>query len=263
MSDDFHLQALPAEARVLDEAAAWLTHLHSGAATDADRQAHQDWCHRHPSHAEAWHKAQRLLQSLQGLPAGLGKTAFTRRPSASRRMALGKLAALMVVAPGTAWMAWKTLPFLEWSADLRTATGEQRTVTLADGSQLMLNTGTSVDVRFSEGQRLLLLRAGEVLVQTASDSAPVARPFLVQTPHGSVRALGTRFTVREHAHATQVGVIEHAVEITTGSGSRRRLEAGEQARYDASRIDSATPLEGAADWTRPRAASRCRCGWRH
>jgi len=60
----------------------------------------------------------------------------------------------------------------------QTATGERSTYTLADGSSLMLNTGSSVDIVFDDKQRLLRLRAGEVLVQTAKDSAANPRPSL-------------------------------------------------------------------------------------
>src|SRR5690606_11580505 len=81
-----------------------------------------------------------------------------------------------------------------WTADYRTATGEQRRSVLADGTQLQLNTASAVDVAYDANSRRLVLREGEILITTAPD--PAGRPFFVQTPQGIVQALGTRFSVR-------------------------------------------------------------------
>ena len=85
-----------------------------------------------------------------------------------------------------------------WLADYRTGTGERRTVTLADGSELTLNTRTSVDVSMDPTRRLLVLREGEILVQTAHSlagpgaGAKDGRPFMVHTPQGPHPGAGQR-----------------------------------------------------------------------
>ena len=56
---------------------------------------------------------------------------------------------------------------------------------------------SAIDVRFDASERLLVLRAGEILVTTAHDPDPARRPLRVQGRHGTVQALGTRFTLRQ------------------------------------------------------------------
>jgi transmembrane sensor len=136
-------------------------------------------------------------------------------------------------------------------ADQRTGTGERRRLRLDDGTQLQLNTATAVDVRYSENLREVRLLQGELQIETARDL--LARPFVVHTAEGSIRALGTRFVVRREADQTQVSVQEHAVEVRCASvpGSAVRVEAGQQVRL---RQDTIEPLQRAnpqADaWTR-------------
>ncbi len=83
----------------------------------------------------------------------------------SRRAALKTLIALVVAGPA-AWAAWRVDP-LDWTADYRSAPGERREVALADGSTLLLNTASAVDVMFGSTVRLLRLRAGEIAVHAA------------------------------------------------------------------------------------------------
>jgi transmembrane sensor len=140
-----------------------------------------------------------------------------------------------------------------WLADYRTGTGERRSVTLADGSELTLNTRTSVDVSMDATRRLLALREGEILVQTAhsatgqSGSARDGRPFMVHTPQGRILALGTRFTVRSEGDETVVSVLEHAVEIQAlqDPGRPLRLQAGQQARFGRNGVQPASAADPA------------------
>ncbi len=84
---------------------------------------------------------------------------------------------------------------------------------LADGSVLCLNTGSAVNVRFDASRRLIELLAGEILV-TSGHGAGSAAPLVVVTREGVVRALGTRFAVRQHDGSSMVDVFESAVDIS-------------------------------------------------
>ena len=88
----------------------------------------------------------------------------------------------------------------------------------------------------------MLLRGGEIQIETAADP----RPFEVRTRDGTLRALGTRFTVRQQDDHARLAVQEGAVRITTGQ-DQRVLPAGEQADFSARGIDSAplSPASGA------------------
>jgi transmembrane sensor len=243
----------PLAARVLDEAAEWLMRLHDSAATDADRRACERWRQGHPDHARAWARAELLMNKFGGLPSALAMPSLARPANAlGRRAAVGRLAALLAAVPA-GWLGWQLAGERGWTAEHRTATGERRELRLADGTRLVLNTASAVDVRFDAAQRLVVLHAGEILVATAPDTAAVHRPFRVATGSGTMEALGTRFSVRKEdgathiaTHiATHVAVFEGAVRIAPRGAASRVLSAGQQARFRADAIDAFTPADEA------------------
>ncbi|MBK1615826.1 hypothetical protein CKO44_20440 [Rubrivivax gelatinosus] len=243
------------DARVLDEAADWLVRLHGVGASDADRAACERWRRQSPQHARAWARAEQLQALLGGLPPALAMPALDRKAPAARRAALAKLALLLGTAPAV-WAGWRWNDGphgLNLGADLRTAAGERHEQRLTDGSRLTLNTGSAVDLRFDDEQRLLRLRAGEILVQSQPDPSPRARPLRVHTEHGRLQALGTRFAVRRFDEHTQVAVFDGAVRITPASAPDspgRVLQAGEQTGFSAAAVAPPTPVDEAfAAWT--------------
>src|SRR5690606_33586604 len=135
------------------------------------------------------------------------------RVSRGRRAAVAKLAILLAALPA-GWLGWRAVKEKGWAADYRTALGERRDIRLADGTRVTLNTRTAIDVRFDSRQRTIILREGEILVQTAPDTAYPRRPFKVQSIEGGMEALGTRFSVREDGGRTHLAVLEGAVRIT-------------------------------------------------
>lgn len=251
--------ALPAP--VVDAAVEWLVHLWSGTATAESRANWQRWRAAHPQHEQAWQHIEATNARLRGrstaglVTAATAVTTLAGPASPRRRHALrgfGGLAAGGVAA----WLGYEQLPWRNWGADLRTARGEQRSATLPDGTHIVLNTGSALDVRYTDGLRRLHLRQGEVLITTAHDNAATPpRPFVVDTPAGRIRALGTRFTVRHDGNAgeipgdaTEVAVYEGAVELSPlhNPGATLRIGAGQSARLapgaaTAASVSSADP----------------------
>jgi transmembrane sensor len=132
-------------------------------------------------------------------------------------------------------------------ADISTATGERRGYTLSDGTQLWLNTGSAVDVRYSAHERRVWVRYGEVHVLTGNDS--MLRPLVLRTAGAEFRPLGTRFTVRidDAHHRTLLSVSSGRVEASlTGTSSKTVIEAGRQVFVDTSGIFHNAPLDSTA-----------------
>jgi transmembrane sensor len=234
---------------ILDEAADWLVLLRSGEATDRDRVRLTQWRGRSPAHEAAWQRAEGVLEIFQRVPPKLGRDTLSRLPSPGRR----ELLALLVSAVPAAWVVSQTTPWQEWTADLRTRTGEQKTIALADGTRLVLNTATAVDVVFTATERRLVLVAGEVFIATAKDPSPASRPFIVRTGQGSLRPLGTRFNVRSlDDDSTRVAVFEGAVEVRTTKSSHAAIaRAGEQMVFNATTLLVAEPADVSAElWER-------------
>ena len=237
---------------ILDEAADWMVLLNDAQVSDADRRAWMDWRARSPAHEAAWQRAERLLARMRVLPPPLAMPALDRPAQPRRRAALAKLAALALAAPA-GWAAWQVARDTGWASEYRTATGERREAVLADGSRVILNTASAIDVIDGATERGIRLRAGEILIETAPDHAR-QRPFRVYTRQGRVEALGTRFNVNQRTDATEVAVLEGAVRLEPALGVSADaivLPAGQQARFTSSGLSDPQPLApGATSWTR-------------
>lgn len=225
------------------QALKWQVTLWSGEVTPAEWSAFNTWLQAKKEHQLAWDWLQRMNQPLEQIPNQLASTVLretavshTRRKLLLSLGVMGSLTALGYGAQHTT--AWQTA-----MADISTKTGERRTITLPDGTQLTLNTDTAIDVNYGDVYRTIRLFHGEVMISTATD--PLARPFHVATQAGVIRPIGTRFSVRaldDTAQQTQVNVYEGAVEIHAKTGLFTQLNAGEKQTFSAGKIHAHQPL---------------------
>lgn len=244
---------------VVRMAAQWMACLHAGEATAAQRDAFARWRGADPLHELAWQRAERLQATLGTLPPAMGLQVLDRpQRQGARRTTLRSMVVLAAAMP-TGYLAWRStrsdLP--GWAAAYSTATGERRSTVLPDGTHLHLNTATAIDLDFqagADGLRRVLLRRGEVQIETAHDTQQ--RPFVVDTRHGRIRALGTRFVVRQtDAEAGTLVAVQHsAVEVQPGAAGLSvpiRVQAGQQVRFDASGVQPPAAADPQiATWTR-------------
>ena len=216
--------------KALEAAATWYVHLNDGTADEARTRAWQAWLKVCPQHAAAWARVEKFQHQWATIPQKAALCSLDAA-KAQRRDVLKILGMLLAVGSGT-WLAAGQVPYRSMLAGDRTGIRERRSLHLDDGSQLQLNADTALDIHFDSKQRLIRLHRGEILVQTARDSA--LRPFIVLTGDGSVRALGTRFSVRQLPEQTRVGVLQSAVEIRPYGHMDQplRLEAGQQVTFD-------------------------------
>lgn len=242
----------------LEAAARWYVDLRCDSPDEALHEAHRRWLEHDPRHQQAWERLGRLQGKLGQInPAVARPTLASAR--AKRREVL-KVLSLLLACGAAGTLAWNTTPLPTLMADQRTGTGERRRMRLDDGSHLHLNTATAVDIRYSDQLREVHLLSGEIFIETARDT--LARPFVVHTREGSMRALGTRFLVRREGGQTQLSVQEHAVQVRPAgrAATAVRVEAGQQLRFDEAHLGdvlAATPHADAwrrdmlvvSDWT--------------
>jgi len=216
-----------------DQAIAWVVRLQSGLATQQDVTLAKQWQNRSPSHRKAFAEAEQLWLEM-GESLNLTQTQFNPhkplKPSRIRTYQWrGGLAAALVMFALIAPFSHFTD---RWFSDYATVVGEQKTVTLADGSRVLLNTDTAISVAYTTTGRKITLQHGQAVFTVAADRN---RPFEVATDTAVVKALGTVFEVREEPEDTRILVIEHAVNVkglhepTYQAASR--ISAGQQARY--------------------------------
>jgi transmembrane sensor len=231
--------------QALRAAAQWLAQ-RAGAPNDAAvLHAWQQWHRQSPTHRWAWQRVENLQAQLGNLPSTAYQV-LDQAPATAAHLGRRSLLKGLVLAAGVGglgWSGYRQAPL--WLADQRTAVGERRTLQLADGTRLTLNTSTAVDIDFSSRLRLITLRSGEIQVQTGKDP----RPFIVRSAQGEMQALGTRFDVRQLDGNTALSVAEHAVEIRLRDGRAQRINAGQAMTFGA---DQFGPLQAAApggdDW---------------
>ena len=245
------INAKPVSARVLDAAIAWQLSLDAGDGGLVAREAFSQWLASDEEHARAWRQLG-LLDQRVSVASGPARAALLQSREGIRRRVrkLGSGLASIALVCGLALLAGERyVPIHYLLADQRTATGEQRTLTLADGTRINLNTHSAIDVRFDEQRRLIVLQEGEILVETGHNDA---RPFYVQTRDGSLRALGTRFIVKREADATRLSVLQSAVGAQPEALAQEQIfKAGEQVLMHSKGLGPLLAVTPGTDaWTR-------------
>lgn len=243
--------------RLVDEAAQWLARMHAGNFTEADAQRCEQWRNQSADHQRVWRSAEQLSRKFGAVPPVVGMPVLDRRRAAANRRALLRTFVVLLGAPPAAWVGYRAVPWQTLGAGYRTATGERRDITLADGSRISLNTATAIDVVFDANQRTVRQRAGEILVDTAPDPGLDSRPFVVETAEARLRALGTRFVVRREAGDGDarglLEVLAGAVEVRPERSAAAPVivPAGQRVSFTADGVGAPSPVgPGAGSWAR-------------
>lgn len=239
---------------IAEEAAAWFTLMREGEPTAAQNSEFAHWLAKSPVHvteylgvAQAWKAVlgadglERLSRHelLAGLRAATPDNVTTLHRSLSPSIARTGSSAVTrkrlhsAVAAAAALLVLTTIWFVlnPDRNEYRTARGEQRSVVLADGSVVQLNTLTKMVVHFDAGFRRIELPEGEAFFRVARDAS---RPFEVETPFARVRAVGTEFNVYNQKESTRVDVVEGRVQIASFKSPAESLALGPREAADVS-----------------------------
>lgn len=243
---------------VLDQASAWVVRLGGDEVSDADYEALETWLAQSSDHRLAFDEAESLWAALDqdraALDAALGRAALRSpdvppvrgKPAVSRRWiwgAGGAVAAALIAAV-------VILPGLPRTQIWTTAPGEQRTVTLSDGSTIVMNGGSTLSVRMSGDERFVEMAQAEAALDIAHDAD---RPFRITVGESRVEVLGTAFDIRRDADSTRVNVTRGVVRVSDldNASHQVRLTMGQSV----TRPDASGALDVTAGQTEP-------AGWR-
>jgi len=187
------------------EAAAWIAKLHGPERSPELEADFQSWLKAHADHARAFENLTEIWDSLGsveigGLPRLAASDAFVNKPRWPRLAAA--LVACLVVGVGAAWLLR--------GETYSTGIGEQRVVSLEDGSRVSLNSQTRMQVRYRQGERRVRLERGEAFFEVAKIAA---RPFVVVAGARAVTALGTAFVVRYEPDRFAVTLLEGKITV--------------------------------------------------
>jgi transmembrane sensor len=199
----------PSDIARLRDAGEWVQRLHESNTPALDDEWMQ-WCGADPLNLPAFEKIQRIWDAFP--EAGDGSIHLpqpaNRLEHRNRLIALAASALLLVGVAG-----WLALRHPEVQA-LATAVGEQRRITLADGSHLDLAPDSRVSTRFTAARREVQLERGQAFFAVAHNAA---RPFIVHVDGLTVTAVGTAFDVRIGPSRTVVTVSEGKVNVAPGA----------------------------------------------
>ena len=218
-----------------EQAALWAARLDGSTLTAADRATLDAWLGESPAHRPLLARYCQFSADLeQQLPALVAAGAVELPPdSGFRRMRPWLRWSAGALAAATAAVVlgfWLNRPQAQ-SENLATPLAMRQTLTLADGTRLELNAQTSLRIEIDRRTRRVRLASGEAFFAVHKDAS---RPFIVETPAGSVQATGTQFDVRaETASLLEVTVVEGSVQARPGdaagrSGAPVALAAGDQ-----------------------------------
>jgi transmembrane sensor len=191
------------------EAAAWVARLHGSGRNSSLQAALNTWLASNPLHARAFEVATEAWE-LGGAVVGAALPRIDPKRRQRPRMGLlrpllaGGVIALIGIAP----------IFYFRDTAITTTTGEQRSVTLEDGTRIALNTDTRLVVHYTEQQRRVRLEMGEAFFDVAKNPH---RPFVVVAGKQSVIALGTAFMVRRNDDELDVTLLEGKVSVTNAA----------------------------------------------
>ena len=226
MTDKGKILAFPDTAAIEAEAAAWVARFDAADVSAKDQAAFQEWLNRSTLHREAvadygslWSEFDALRQLTETPATGRETIARDEHPALLRQAApwLAACAAAVTLAVGGAvFLQPRPQPpvvaKIARSAPAplfyETAIGGQKRITLADGSSVILNTNSRMDVAFSGSRRDIHLVRGEAYFEVVHDKT---RPFTVYANNYVVRDIGTAFDV----HLSKAGLVE--VRVTKGS----------------------------------------------
>jgi len=208
--------------QIVDEAIAWTIKLQYNTPTETTLAHFNDWLERHPSHREAWQRVSTFKVEHSKVPVKLARATLNsvHQQLQQQRRRMLKALGFAALSMGSGWLASDHTPWQRMVADVSTTVGEQRTLTLSDGTTLTLNTDSAVSTHLTGSTRRIKLQRGEIRIDTGEDvNQPGKRPFFVDTPFGPIQAIGTRFTVRLYNHGAKVAVQEGAVRLFPAHGA--------------------------------------------
>jgi transmembrane sensor len=235
------------EAPILEQASHWWELLHSEGASSTDHREFGDWVARSPERVAAYLHTARLVKALKSPRLAWPNTpaeeliceakasretilAFSTSrvtapvDQAKRRSHRGfswAMAAMLLVGIGL------SLFVLQRPREFKTELGEQRSVLLADGSRVTLNTASTIEVDLHKAHRRVRLIRGEALFEVVHDAV---RPFEVRAGNALLTDVGTQFNVDMRSNETTVTVIGGEVAVDSaspGGAAGGRAELGE------------------------------------
>jgi len=245
----------------LEQAASWHVHLLSDDANEADWLAFERWLSADVDHREAYRQIEETWVEVGDLVHLIPE---------SEHGSIARLPRLDVVAPPidpivsiadytsrrpilisrrwTAIAAGIALFAIVFSVSVfgpssavtyKTAKGETRALSLADGSTIHLNSDSMIRVTLGRNRREVVMDDAEVSFDVAKDPG---RPFIIVAGDRRIRVVGTEFNVLRHESRLTVTLRRGSLDVLpmrVGTVEPVRLSPGQELTHNEGQTGSA------------------------
>ncbi len=170
------------------------------------------------------------------------KNTSKTKPIVSRRLIMGILGAAAAALLLFSYFNWMT----PGSTTYESAIAEQKSITLPDGSSVLLNANSEIVVpanNFKNNREVRL--NGEAFF-----SVEEGNTFSVLTDNGIVTVLGTTFSVYSRDQQASISCKSGSVSVQNNAGKSVTLKAGDRVHIINNRLGKLTKVnpDGIADW---------------
>lgn len=240
-----------------EQAATWAARLEGGVLESSERVALDAWLAEAPAHRAALsHYCQFSADLEEQLPvlvaAGAVKMPAPKKPRGKLLHFPRVMAVALAAAAAVAVAVWVTRPAAAVE-NFANAPMQRSAHTLADGTRVELNANTSLRFENTAHERRVRLAGGEAIFMVTKDPS---RPFIIETPAGSVKVTGTTFNVRTEAadSSLEVTVVEGSVEVRPREATEApfKLKANDRLSAKARHVEvhpiSASELDDTLAW---------------
>ncbi|WP_444923361.1 FecR family protein [Microbulbifer sp. DLAB2-AF] len=259
----------------LDQACAWVARLRSGSMNNSERREFTIWLTASKVHRQAFDQIVKLWGDLgalahmpidqlfpESVPSSHSKNGKAQKQKGIQPVRWGLPQWLIGGGLATCGVFLTIWIGLQWLGNGKTdqqiyitQLGEIRTISLPDGSEVMLNSNSEFSVSYSRKERQTQLLRGEAFFDVARQTA---RPFTVAAGSASIRVLGTEFNVELNPKNTRVSVTEGKVSVSETEKTpgltpdsvtlikNQKVSVSDQGLTQVQR----TSPEEATDWTR-------------
>jgi transmembrane sensor len=234
MSSARPFRSNPAPLQTRAQAAAWLAALRGPQRTPEMVGAFRQWLAESAQHRQIWEEMNEGWDLAGALQVDMRRIAAAAESESTHRRKVYARAAAVAVAALLAVGAFYALP---GRGHVETTVGEQRMLTLADGTRVSLNTQTRLRIRYDRVLRHIELQQGEARFDVARDPA---RVFIVTAAGRSIRALGTSFLVRHDERIDFAVTLLDGKVMVTGENGRAGETAGKSSDTRAVRADASS-----------------------
>lgn len=188
---------------VENRAAQWVVNEDSSAWTAADEAALDNWLNESTLNRVAYLRLRSAWKRADRLAALRMAPVVPTRTYRGSLLLAASLVAAAIVAVASLYALWPRNVY-------ETPVGGRRTIDLADGSVMELNTNTRVHTEVTDRERKVVLEQGEAYFQVVHDAS---RPFVVLAANRRITDLGTKFSVRRDGDRVEVTVSEGHVRV--------------------------------------------------